>query len=96
MRKQYYFRLSEHGLLSWDVDRLIRLTRDLPRKKVAFDDVAELDDEWAGQTERRSWRAMVEHLKLIEEVDSPPRVPHFPWCRAIIAASSRRNRAALL
>lgn len=67
MRKQYYFRPSDHGLLSWDVDRLVQLTKDLPRKKVPLKDIRELDEEWVGDDERPTWRAMVEHIKLIEE-----------------------------
>src|SRR5262245_55034717 len=34
VRKQYYFRESARGLLAWDVDRLVELTKSLPRKHV--------------------------------------------------------------
>ena len=34
MRKQYFFRPSDRGLLAWDVDRLIQLTATLPRRRV--------------------------------------------------------------
>jgi hypothetical protein len=34
MRKQYHFRASSRGVLAWDVDRLIDLSSDLPRKRV--------------------------------------------------------------
>jgi hypothetical protein len=75
VRKQYYFQPTDRGLLSWDVDRLVRLTSHLPRKKVSLRDIRELDEEWFGlhaaaaEGERPTWRAMVEHIKLIEQAD---------------------------
>jgi hypothetical protein len=69
LRKQYYFRASNRGLLAWDVDRLIQQSRDLPRKHVRLADIAELDEAWSGEDEPRTWRAMVAHIKLIEEAD---------------------------
>jgi len=69
MRKQYYFRPSNQGLLSWDVDRLVELTRDLPRKSVFLTEIRELDEAWFGDGERPTWRAMIEHIRLIEQAD---------------------------
>lgn len=69
MRKQYYFRSSRRGLLAWDVDRLVDLSRNLPRKLVRLADVRELDEPWCGEDERPTWRAMVEHVKLIDAAD---------------------------
>ncbi|HUC42913.1 MAG TPA: hypothetical protein VMR65_02650 [Candidatus Sulfotelmatobacter sp.] len=69
MRKQYYFRPSPRGLLAWDVDRLVRLSAAFPRKLVALTDIRELDQDWCGADERRTWRDVVEHVKLIEEAD---------------------------
>ncbi len=69
MRKQYYFRHSDHGLLAWDVDRLIQLTSRLPRKSVPVDRIRELDEAWFGEDERPTWRALLEHVRLIEEAD---------------------------
>ena len=69
MRKQYYFRPSDEGLLSWDVDRLVELTRDLPRKSVFLTEIRELDEAWFGDGERPTWRAMIEHIRLIEQAD---------------------------
>jgi hypothetical protein len=43
MRKQYYFRPSAAGLQAWDVDRLIALTKDLPKREVALEELGELD-----------------------------------------------------
>ena len=69
MRKQYYFRPSNQGLLAWDVDRLVRLSSHLPRKQVLLSDIRELDEEWVGGEERPTWRTMVSHLRLIEQAD---------------------------
>jgi hypothetical protein len=69
VRKQYYFRRSDHGLLAWDVDRLIQLTSRLPRKIVSLDQIRELDEEWFGEDERPTWRALLGHVRLIEEAD---------------------------
>ena len=60
MRKQYYFRESSQGLLAWDVDRLVELSRALPRKMVPLSAIRELHaDPLNG----------AEHLRLIDEAD---------------------------
>ncbi len=69
MRKQYYFRPSSEGLLAWDVDRLIELTARFPRKRILLSQVSELDDAWFGKDEPGSWRALLEHVKLMDEAD---------------------------
>ena len=69
MRKQYFFKPSSRGLVSWDVDRLIRLSAALPRKRVPLTQVRELNEEWSGDSEHRTWRAMIEHVRLIDEAD---------------------------
>jgi hypothetical protein len=69
VRKQYYFRPSQHGLLAWDVDRLVELSRHLPRTYVPLTAIRELDEPWAGDGEPQIWRRLIEHLKLIEEAD---------------------------
>jgi hypothetical protein len=69
MRKQYYFRPSKRGLLAWDVDRLVQLSRDLPRKYVPLAQIRELDEVWHGDDELPTWRAMVDHLRLVTEAD---------------------------
>jgi hypothetical protein len=66
MRKQYYFRQSERGLLAWDVDRLVELSSGFPRKQVQLSNLRELDKEWTGPV---TWRAVVDHMRLIEEAD---------------------------
>src|SRR5689334_19679120 len=69
MRKQYYFRPSDRGILAWDVGRLIELSADLPRKTVPLASISELDHVWCGEDEPPTWRAMVEHVRLIQEAD---------------------------
>lgn len=69
MRKQYYFRQSSDGLMAWDVDRLVRLASQLPRKRVPLSEIRELDEDWIGEGERPTWRALLEHMRLIEEAD---------------------------
>ena len=69
MRKQYYFRPSEAGLLAWDVDRLVELTADLPRKAVALDTIRELDEVWSGDDEGQTWRSFLFHVQLMDEAD---------------------------
>jgi hypothetical protein len=69
MRKQYYFRSSSRGPLAWDVDRLIRLSGNLPRVVIPLTEIRELDEVWFGEDERPTWRAMLEHMRLIEAAD---------------------------
>ena len=79
MRKQYYFRPSPRGLLAWDVDHLVQLSRKLRSRRVPLTEIRELDESCFGPDERPTWRALLEHMKLIEEAD-----PSFP----IILSSS--------
>ena len=69
VRKQYYFRPSSRGLLGWDVDRLIQLSSQLPRKQVRLADIRELDEVWDDEEKRPTWRAIVEHMTLIDQAD---------------------------
>ena len=69
MRKQYYFRPSERGLLAWDVDRLVALSHHLPRRRVALTEIRELDERCFGDDEPATWRGMIAHLRLIDEAD---------------------------
>ncbi|MGK2962139.1 MAG: hypothetical protein ACSLFK_08330 [Gemmatimonadaceae bacterium] len=69
MRKQYYFRQSAEGLLAWDVDRLVELTSQFPRRQVPLEQIRELDEPWTGDGEPGTWRELVEHVKLIDEAD---------------------------
>jgi hypothetical protein len=69
VRKQYYFRPSSRGLLAWNVDRLVQLSSGLPRKRVPLAHIRELDEVWHGDEERPTWRAMIEHMTLIDQAD---------------------------
>ena len=68
MRKQYYFRASNRGLLAWDVDRLVRLSAHLPPKPVRLSAIREFDEAW-DQGHPITWRMVVEHMQLIGEAD---------------------------
>lgn len=68
MRKQYYFRASKRGLLSWDVDRLVRLSAGLPCKRVPLAALRELDEVVGGE-QAPTWRELVEHVRLMNESD---------------------------
>jgi len=69
MRKQYFFRRSPNGLLAWDVDRLVTLSRDLPRKHVPIEALGELDRPWSGDGAAQTWRELIAHIKLIDDSD---------------------------
>ena len=69
VRKQYYFQSSSRGLLAWDVDRLVQLSNALPVKRIPVSNIRELDEPWFGDDEPRTWRAMLEHVKLIDDAD---------------------------
>lgn len=69
MRKQYYFRPSERGLLAWDVDRLVELSRALTPRHVSLADIRELDQAWFGESEDATWRSLVGHVALMDQAD---------------------------
>ena len=69
MRKQYYFRPSDRGLLAWDVDRLVTLTKDFPRIDVPLTKIRELDEPFHSDDDPPTWKAIVEHVSLIEAAD---------------------------
>lgn len=71
MRKQYHFWPGEHGFDAWDVDRLVELSAGLPIEQVPLSDIAEIDSVyWFDHGYEPTVRAIVEHLRLIEAVDS--------------------------
>lgn len=69
MRKQYFFRPSSRGLLAWDVDRLVALTRGFPRVRVALADIRELDEPLFGPEEPATWRGLLMHVRLMDAAD---------------------------
>ena len=72
MRKQYHFwpSVTGEGLDAWDVDRLIELSESLPSERVALESIAEIESVyWFDDVHRPTVRAVVEHSRLIDEVD---------------------------
>jgi hypothetical protein len=71
VRKQYHFWPAERGVDAWDVDRLIELSSALPVRDVALDSIDEIDSVYwfDDQIDRPTVRRVVDHLRLIEDVD---------------------------
>ena len=71
MRKQYHFWPSDRGLQAWDVERLIALSRDLPRRRVPLAEIREIDEvHWFDDDyQRPTCRAVLEHMAYIDEAD---------------------------
>jgi hypothetical protein len=71
MRKQYYFRPSDHGFDAWDVDHLIEVSAGLPVKEVPLRSIRELDTvHWFGADgSATTVRVLVRHMELVNEVD---------------------------
>ena len=75
MEKQYNFHNSEVGLLAWDVERLIELTKNHSVKEVPLDTICEFDDVyWYGLgeengDERPTCRNIAEHALQINNTD---------------------------
>ena len=70
MRKQYHFRPGPNGLRAWDVDRLVKLTADLPLVEVPLAAIREIDEPyWFDHGYAPTCRAVAEHAQLIGEAD---------------------------
>lgn len=73
MRKQYHFWPAEQGGAwdAWDVDRLIRLARELPVVDVPVDSIGELDTPyWTLPGDPPpTVRDVVTHMRLVRDVD---------------------------
>jgi len=71
MRKQYHFRRSSQGLCAWDVDRLVRLSRELAVERVSLSAIRELDEPyWAGgENQKLTCREITEHARLMIDCD---------------------------
>jgi len=71
MRKQYHFRLSERGVLAWDVDRLVALSAGLPRINVPLSEIRELDEPFwfSGPGDIPTCRKVVAHAQLMRDAD---------------------------
>jgi len=72
VRKQYHFWPGNNGLDAWDVDRLIRLSAGLPVIEVPLAAIAEVDTVYwfDGKSEQPTVRKVIEHARLISEVDT--------------------------
>ena len=74
MRKQYHFWPAENagdGLDAWDVERLIDLSYEIPVLEVDVSSIAEVDSvHWFDETQEPTVRRVVEHMRLVEEVDT--------------------------
>lgn len=70
MRKQYHFWPGKQRLDAWDVDRLIQLSASLAIEDVNLEDIDEIDTNyWFDEKAKPTVREVVEHAKLIEDVD---------------------------
>lgn len=71
VRKQYHFWPGDSGLDAWDVDRLIELSQSLPVKKVDVSSIGEVNTFYwfSDETDPPTVRSVVDHARLIEEVD---------------------------
>ncbi|MDP9100781.1 MAG: hypothetical protein M3N21_01320 [Actinomycetota bacterium] len=70
MRKQYHLLPSAEGLHAWDVDRLIELAQDCPVEDVSLTRVREIDENyWFNTGFPPTVRALVDHVRLMEEAD---------------------------
>jgi hypothetical protein len=71
LRKQYYLRPHHGRFIAWDVDRLVQLTKDLPRIRVPLENIREIDEpHWfSGGAQEATCRAIMEHARMINEAD---------------------------
>ena len=68
MRKQYHFRSSNQGLMTWDVDSLIHLTADLKADEVPLSAISELDEPYwyDSNGDAPTCRSIADHIRLIQ------------------------------
>jgi hypothetical protein len=70
VRKQYHFWPGEQGLDAWDVDGLVRMSADLPVEEIPLESIDEIDSVyWFAGESAPTVRAVVDHIRLIDEVD---------------------------
>jgi hypothetical protein len=70
VRKQYHFWPGEEGLDAWDVDRLVRMSAELPVEEIPLESIDEVDSVyWFTGELAPTVRAVVDHARLIAEVD---------------------------
>jgi hypothetical protein len=71
IRTQYHFRPSPVGLRAWSVDRLVEMSRDLPREMIPLSAIRELDETFWGPDDGRQMtcREVANHARLIRDCD---------------------------
>lgn len=72
MRKRYHLWPSERagGFDAWDVDRLIDLTESLPIEEIDVESIDEIDSVyWFDDVRQPTVRAVIDHARLIDDVD---------------------------
>lgn len=71
VRKQYHFWPSAEGLMAWDVERLIALSKGLTPTALPLNSIREIDEVyWFDDVKQRpTCRKVLEHMRLIHEVD---------------------------
>ena len=70
VRKQYHFWPGEKWVDAWDVERLIALSSSLQVEEVSLATIWEVDTVyWFDDRDRPTVRKVVEHARLIEDVD---------------------------
>lgn len=71
MRQQYHFRDSSQGLLSWDVFRLIELSKDLDVFELPLNKIKELDEAFWYDLggAKPACKNIIEHAKLINQAN---------------------------
>jgi hypothetical protein len=70
VRKQYHFWPGENGLDAWDVDRLVALSASFDVEEIDVGSIWELDTVyWFDERDSPTVRKVVEHARLIQEVE---------------------------
>lgn len=70
MRRQYHSRRTGNGVYTWDIHRLVELSRDLPVIKVSLGRIREIDENYWFQGDTvPTCREIVLHARLIGETD---------------------------
>ncbi len=47
----------------------VALSNGLPRKRIPLAELGELDEEWHGDDAPLTWRALLEHVRLMDDAD---------------------------
>jgi len=71
MRKQYHFRPTPRGVLIWDVDRLVDLSKSFSLIELPLSEIRELDESFwfDAEGDMPTCRRIALHAKLISETD---------------------------